>query len=176
VKNEFTEKLSSKGGRSRDIENSESITHRAEAALERTESTVGRAESNHERLRSDDKGNIQDELEIQQNRNTGSSNQSPEIELGKVQNLRVVLEAAKQPAVAEIPHGTVHETEHRGKSTSSTANRRDNAGTGKSAHDLIEIDVTATTPKFNPAPERKTEANNSKDYGKRIDRDRGMSR
>jgi hypothetical protein len=176
VKNEFTKKLGIESGRNRDIENSESIVDRTKSVIDRTQSASGRAEPDNDRLQSDNSGSFQNKFESGENRDSGHTDSHSEIKSGEIEHFPVSDEASKQPAQTKISDGEIHRDGIRGKPKSAETNSRDNSGIGRSASDLIEINLTASTPKLNPAPEREADRTDLENRSREIKYDRGRSR
>ena len=85
------------------------------------------------------------------------------IKSGEILSSASALDVAKQSAETEIFDRTVLESGHRKKSVGSEGNSKDNSEFERSADEkLIQMEVSFSEPKLNPAPSRETEIEASK--------------
>ena len=150
VKNEFTQKLNLESGRDRGTETPKSIVERTKSGTGQSELSAGET----------------DRTKVEPNRSqtTGFSFDDRKTESGEILSSASVLDASKQSAQAKISDRTVFESGHRENHVGSERNPKDNSGFKESTNSkLIEIEVSFSEPKLNPAPNRELEKANGKE-------------
>jgi hypothetical protein len=156
VKNEFTQKLNFENGRDQGTETPKPIAERTESITDRAESGIDRSKSTSGKT---------DRSKVGKNRNqtAGLLPDDPKAEFSEILSFAPALDASKQPAQTKISDRTVFESGHREKLVGSERNSKDNSGSEKSSDSqFIQLEVSFFEPQLNPAPERETEKEASK--------------
>lgn len=163
IKNEFTQKLDLEGGRDRAAETPKSIAERTESGANRSELFTGKTDRS--------------EVESNRSQTIGFSRYDSAVKSGEAIRSTSALDAAKQSAEPKISDRAVFESGHREKSFGSERNPKDNSGFEKSTGEkLIQLDVSFTDPKLNPAPRRELEREKNRSYENEKNYSQGRSR
>lgn len=161
VKNEFTQKLDLEGRGNRGIETPKSTADRTKSAAYQSKLSAGETDRS--------------EMESNRIQTTGFPYYDSTVKSGEILSSASALEIAKQLAQTEVSDRTVFESGHREKHIGSERNSKDNSGFEKSTDSkLIQIEVSFSEPKLNPAPER--EKNESRINNIEKDHSQGRSR
>ena len=162
VKNEFTEKLNLESGRDRGTETPKSVVNSAESIADRAKSVFG------ERIRS--------EMAEAENRIAGNPHLSAKPEFIEIHDDSSALAIAKQSDGAKISDEAFFENGHGQKSQGNGSNARENSEFTESKDGFTAIDISITTPKLNPAPNREADKTNSHSRQQELNYDKGRSR
>ena len=162
VKNEFTEKLNLESGRDRGTETSESIVIQAESVADRTKSMAGEG--------------TRSEIAEVKNRIAGNPNLSAKPEFIEVHDNSSALASAKQSDETKISDRAIFENGYRQKPQRNAADARENSGIAESKDGFAAIDISISTPKLNPAPNREADKTNSQSRKQEINYEKGRSR